>query len=251
MRGFIGFRKSKNLIPPITLISRYFNNNKMDWRYNTIWFEQLNQDNILVQNFKEQKLLSNKFDKVEYVILKHYKFKEYSFDNLSPSNKLIYLDFDWANFKNFQGVDKFKNLKRLELHYCLKLENDNGIKSLKNSLQHLHINQSKKFEHSDDLYHLKKLKVLCLNSCAPITNLKFLKNFPELLDFRFVNTNILDGDLTPIIEHPTIRTVGFLNKRHFNYTYDQIKAELKLKSIKEYKHIVYKGEYQTFRYDYE
>jgi hypothetical protein len=223
----------------------------MDWRYNTIWFDQLNQDNIYEQNFKTQKYLSAKFDKVEYAILQHYKFKEYSFDNLPKSDNLIYLDFDWGNLKNFQGIDRFKNLKRLELQYCVKLENDNGIKALKNTLQHLHIDQSKKFEHSRELYQLKKLKVLCLNSCAPIANLKFLKHFPQLLDFRFVDTNILDGDLTPILEHPTIRTVGFLKKRHFNYTDDEIQAELDLKSSKKYKHIVHKGQYETFRYDYE
>jgi hypothetical protein len=223
----------------------------MDWRYNTIWFSQLNQDNICEQDFKAQRILKDKFDKVEYAILQHYKFNEYSFDNLPESDKLIYLDFDWANFKDFQGIDRFKNLKRLELHYCLKLENDNGIKSLKNTLQHLHINQSKKFEHSSELYQLKKLKVLCLNSCAPIASLKFLKHFPKLLDFRFVDTNILDGDLTPILEHPTIRTVGFLNKRHFNYTDEKLKTLLNLKSTKEYKHITHKGQYQTYRYDYE
>jgi len=223
----------------------------MDWRYNTIWLEQLDKDNFCEQDFKTKKHLNDKFDKAEYAILQHYKFKEYSFDNLPQSDKLLYANFDWANFKDFKGIGRFQNLKRLELHYCVKLENDNGIKPLKDTLQHLHINQSKKFEHSSELYQLKKLKVLCLNSCSPIANLKFLNHFPELLDFRFVDTNIIDGDLTPILEHPTIRTVGFLNKRHFNYTDDQIKAELNLKSTKEYKHIVYKGKFQTYRYDYD
>ncbi|MBS1666457.1 MAG: hypothetical protein JST58_03690 [Bacteroidetes bacterium] len=223
----------------------------MDWRYNTIWFSQLNNNNICNQDFTVQKNLKENFDKVEYAILKYYKFKEYSFANLPQSDKLIYLDFDWANFKDLQGIDRFKHLKRLELHYCLKLENDKGLKSLKNTLQHLHISQSKKFEHSRELYELKKLKVLCLNSCAPIANLKFLNHFPELLDFRFVNTNILDGDLTPILEHPTIRTVGFLNKRHYNYSDKKIEAELSLKSTKEYTHITLNGQFKTFRYDYE
>jgi hypothetical protein len=223
----------------------------MDWRYNTIWFEQLAKGNIFEQNFKSQSLLKNKFANVEYAILQHYKFKETSFDNLPQSDKLLYIDLLWGNFRDLRGIDRFKNLKRLELHYCVKLENDSGIKSLKNTLQHLHINQAKKFEHTSELYQLKKLRVLCLNSCAPVANLKFLKHFPKLLDFRFVNTNILDGDLTPILEHPTIRSVGFVNKRHFNYTDQQIDSELNLKSTKKYMHVVHKGPYETFRYDYE
>ena len=63
---------------------------------------------------------------------------------------------------------------------------------------------------------LKNLRILCLNDCGPIENLDFLKLFPKLEDFRFVNTNILDGNLKPILKHPTIKSVGFLNKRHYN-----------------------------------
>ena len=223
----------------------------MDWRYNTIWFEQIKRDKFYRQDFKEKELLAGKFFKeAEYAILWHFKAKGLSFDNLPQSRTLLYLELNWANIKDFQGVDKFKNLKRLELHYCTKLENDTGLKALKNTLEFLHINQSKKFTLSDELLHLKELKVLCLNSCGAIRNLKFLSHFPKLVDFRFVDTNIIDGDLTPILKHPTIRNVGFLNKRHYNYTDNQLESELNLKSSKECKRYVYNGEYQTYRYDY-
>jgi hypothetical protein len=68
---------------------------------------------------------------------------------------------------------------------------------------------------------------------------------------RFVDTNIIDGDLTPILEHPTIRTVGFLNKRHYNFTDKDLKAELDLKSTENYKEYLNRDKYQTFKYDYE
>ncbi|HVS92992.1 MAG TPA: hypothetical protein VHE59_13205 [Mucilaginibacter sp.] len=71
---------------------------------------------------------------------------------------------------------------------------------------------------------------------------------PKLIDFRFVNTNILDGDLTQLIEHPTIRSVGFLNKRHYNYSDEQIDLELKAKSDEEFRDFAYKGEYLTSKY---
>ena len=68
-----------------------------------------------------------------------------------------------------------------------------------------------------------------LNSCGPIENLDFLKNFPKLTDFRFVKTNILDGNLNPIIEHPTISSVGFSDKRHYNNKSENIKLILENK----------------------
>jgi hypothetical protein len=45
---------------------------------------------------------------------------------------------------------------------------------------------------------------------------EFLSHFPEFIDFRFVDTNILDGNLQPIINLPRIRSAGFLNINNFN-----------------------------------
>lgn len=225
----------------------------MDWRFNTIWFEQLEQNRIFQKDFKEKIIATeNKdFEKAEYAIIWHLKEKLKSFDNLSENDNLSYLELNWANIKNFDGIEKFRNLKRLELHYCVKLESDFGLSRLKDTLEFLHINTSKKFKFTEDLFQLKRLKVLCLNACGPVDNLDFLKNFSSLIDFRFVDTNVLDGNLKPILDHPTIRTVGFLNKRHYNYKDEKLKIELEKKFDSDYKIIVYKGQYLTYRYDFE
>jgi hypothetical protein len=223
----------------------------MDWRYNTIWLEELSADNIFHCNYEDKKLSKNKFEDVEYAMIFQFKYKGLAFDLLPKSDKLLYLDMSLANIKDFSGISKFKNLKRLELHRCIKLENDKGLGLLSENLEFLHINLSKKFQFSKELLELKKLKVLCLNACGPIENLEFLSNFPNLIDFRFVDTNILDGNLNPILEHPTIRTVGFLNKKHYNYKSEKLKTELENKFVNEYKTVVYKGQYWTYRYDYE
>ena len=225
----------------------------MDWRFNTIWFEQLEQDKIFQKDFKENTIATeNKsFENSEYAIIWHLKEKLNSFDNLEENEKLSYLELNWANIKNFDGIEKFNNLKRMELHYCVKLEDDFGLSRLRDSLEFLHINTSKKFKVTDELLQLKKLKVLCLNACGPIENLDFLNDFPNLIDFRFVDTNILDGNLKPLLHHPTIRTVGFLNKKHYNFKDEKLKLELENKFNNEYKTVVHKGQYLTYRYDYE
>ena len=66
------------------------------------------------------------------------------------------------------------------------------------SLPKIQINTSKKFSPKKDFFELRNLKVLCLNACGPLDNLRFLKQMPNLLDFRFVDTKIVDGDLTAI-----------------------------------------------------
>lgn len=225
----------------------------MDWRFNTIWFDQIDNNKIYRKDFKDNNLKSPNisFEDSEYATIWYLRRKDSSFDNLAESTKLLYLELNWANIIDFSDIHKFGSLKRLELRYCTKLESDMGLSQLSESLEFLHINQSKKFAFTDELLNLKKLKVLRLNACASIESLEFLNNFPELIDFRFVDTNIIDGNLNPIIEHPTIRSVGYLNKRH--YTIKDQKMDLKLakKFDSEYKMYVDKGQYSTFRYSYE
>jgi len=138
--------------------------------------------------------------------------------------------------------------QRLELQYCTKLESDVGLSAIKDSIEWLSINISKKFEFSTELIALKNLKVLCLNECGPIKNLNFLSQLPNLVDFRFVDTKILDGDLTPILEHPNILNAGFLNKNNFSHKAEYIQEILNKRCLGR-KISIFKGEYKTYKYD--
>lgn len=66
----------------------------MDWRYITIWFEQMKVGNNLNQDFKKKLKIEDNFINVEYAIFWHLKHKESSFDNLSNSDKLSYLELN-------------------------------------------------------------------------------------------------------------------------------------------------------------
>ncbi len=220
----------------------------MDWRYNTIWFEQIQPEKQLTWDFKEQKGSTLDLKDIEYAILWYYRYKGLSFKLLPKSDKLCYLEMNLANVTDFCGIEKFKKLKRLELHYCKKLENDTDLSRLRDSIEWLRIDHSKKFQSTNEIAKLANLRVLGLNSCGPLENLEFLIDLPNLISLRFVDTNILNGDLTPLIEHPTLRGVGFLNKRHFNLSEEKVDLMLKEKSVEDFKDFVYKGEYRTFKY---
>ncbi|WP_101688657.1 hypothetical protein [Dysgonomonas massiliensis] len=225
----------------------------MDWRFNTIAFDKLQEGKFFQADFgvKKFELDTDAFLNSEYAIIWHLKKKLEAFDSLPKSDKLLFIELNLANINDLSGIAKYKNLKRLELHYCLKLLNDRGIAGIKGSLMFLHINQSKKFEFTEELLQLKHLRVLYLNDCAPIDNLGFLDNFPHLIDFRFVNTTIRDGNLNPILDHPTIRSVGFLNKRHYNYKSEDIKEKLNEKfNNEDNRTYLTDGKNVTFRYDY-
>ena len=221
----------------------------MDWRYNTIWFDQIKEEDQITWDYDRKMNSPLKLTDQRYLLTRKYKMKgDLSFEALPSSDKLLFLELISSNIKDFRAIEKFPALKRLETEYCLKLESDVGISSLRNSIEILHINQSKKLSSIDEISQLSGLKGLRLNSCGALANLQFIRKMPNLLDFRFVNTNILDGDLTPIVEHPTLRSVGFFDKRHYNYSSKKIDEILSPKDGPETKDFAYKGEYQTFKY---
>jgi hypothetical protein len=219
----------------------------MNWTYNSIWTEQLTTG-----EFRNVACLNTKASLTEhisgsYFIVNGFKPKDKCFECYPAITTATYLECNLSNVRSFRGISRLGPIKRLELHYCTKLESGDGLSDLKNEIEWLHINQSKKFSPSEDLLRLKKLKVLCLNNCAPLENLMFLNAFPDLVDFRFVGTDVLDGDLGPLFEHPTLLNAGFLNKRHYNRTEKEADAFFGARSESE-KEWIYKGDFMTYRY---
>jgi hypothetical protein len=219
-----------------------------NWKNNTIWFEDIPESDFLWLDYKKNKLDITKFADKKYAVLRHYNTKNKDFSEIPINNQIEYLELNLSNCTSFRGVERIKGIKRLELHYCTKLQSDDAISTIKDTLEWLHISMSKKITLSSEILSLKELKVLCLNDCGSIESLKFLEHFPNLLDFRFVNTNIIDGDLTPILKHPSLINAGFTNKRNYSHKFEHIDDVLKGKSNNK-KKIISKGEWKTFRYD--
>ena len=219
----------------------------MDWSYNTVWFDQLAAGDARSVDFGKPGTTAAMLSGGRYLLVRSFKSVTGDFCDFPAARAAQYLELAHANVRSFRGISKLGSIRRLELHYCLKLESDAGLSEASGSLRWLHINQSKKFHLGDELLSLSKLRVLCLNNCAPLPDLEFLRRFPQLLDFRFVNTNVLSGDLAPILRHPTLCSVGFLHKRHYNMKFEEIElqlAERRKASIE----VARKGTFETFRY---
>jgi hypothetical protein len=219
----------------------------MDWRYNTIWFDQLPAGEARTADFGRRGTTKESLLGGQYLQVRGFKSKRKSFEDFPANGTVKYIHLSLSNVTSFKGVSVLGKVKRLELHYCLKLETDHGLSEISDSIEWLHINQSKKLSLGDELLGLSNLKVLCLNSCAPLPNLKFLDCFPQLLDFRFVDTNVLDGDLTPILRHPTLCSIGTLDKRHYNMRWEDLQNSLATRRAGATT-IARNGQWETFRY---
>lgn len=218
----------------------------MNWRYNTIWFEQLDKSRVVTCDLRTNALPS--LEKKEYVILRGYRQKNGLLDAFPVSDSVLYLELSFSGIRSFDGIGCLKSLRRLELSHCYKLESDSGLVAVSSSLRHLHINQSKRFKIGQGVRSLRDIEVLRLNSCGEIEDLDFLHDFPRLLDFRFVDTNVRNGDLSPLISHKTLRSVGFLDRKHYSLKAEEVNRQLEAKPGPPFQEYVSKGQWRTFRF---
>jgi len=125
----------------------------MDWRYNTIWFDQLDRSKVTKIDYKE--LMPKDFGDLEYVTLWRFKQPNQSLDELPISKTVQYLDLTPGGTKSLVGIGRLSSLHRLEIHHCTKLESDTGIAEVAGTLKFLHINTCRKFTIKGDLFSLR------------------------------------------------------------------------------------------------
>jgi hypothetical protein len=195
------------------------------WKDNdfTVRWEDIPESARWNGEWRDFRLLPPNSD-LRYLILWHHKSDHGGLDNISVPADLRYLELNWSNAKRIGPLPA--GLRRLEAHYCTKLESARGLAADCPGLRHLHLNTCRKFRDLTSLLKLKHLEVLCLNACGDLPDLEFLAGFPKLRDFRFVDTNVLDGDLSPLLSHPKLESVGTLDKRHYTHKAAEIEAAL-------------------------
>ena len=159
----------------------------------------------------------------------HFNPKSKSFLDLPVAPHLKYLEINFSNCTNLIGLEKYPELQRLDLNYCTKLENFNGIENLSKDIYCLWIDHSKKLINHSNIAILSNLKTLGLHSCGTIQNIEFVNQLNELTMFVFMDTNIEDGNMTPLIQHnPKFEFVSFSNKRHFSHKCNEIRKILEI-----------------------
>lgn len=161
--------------------------------------------------------------KLKDVSIFKYKPSSKNFKELSNIFWLEKISISQSNIESFEGLAVFNQLHELNISYCPKLVNLGSLEASVNSLSVLLMAKCKSVKNFDYVGKLKKLKVLAFNDCGSISTISFIKEIPDLESFSFVNTNIVDGDLSPCIG---LKYVGFFDKKHYSHKYEQVNPGL-------------------------
>ncbi|MBC8061545.1 MAG: hypothetical protein H7Y18_12890 [Clostridiaceae bacterium] len=158
------------------------------------------------------------------IFINNYNSKTKDFCELKNIVRLENLHIIRSNIESLKGIETLKDLKKLMIAYAPKLKDIYDIG--KANLREIEFAKTRKIEDYHLFGNIEYLRKIILDNCADIKDIKWISNLRNLDFFSFVETNIVDGDLNPLLDLPELRYVGYLNKKHYNFRMEEINDRL-------------------------
>lgn len=149
------------------------------------------------------------------LFLNRYKKKNVdAFSNLPSLERLGILN---APIENLVGLRNLKCLRYLRLGGLRCLTSLTGIEGLK-ALEELDVDTCRRIRSIREVSSLLLLRKLHLSNCGEIESLKPLESLKGLEWVTFVeSTNIVDGDISPLLLQGSLSRVSYQNRRHYTH----------------------------------
>ncbi|UKB82734.1 hypothetical protein LF887_17170 [Chryseobacterium sp. MEBOG06] len=160
---------------------------------------------------KELDLSENK--NLKKLVIWKFKPKTKSFSFVKLPTSLEILEITESNIQSLEGLE-IKNLKSFEGHYCSKLTSLDGLRGISDHLQSFILGSCGNLTNYDDLTYCKNLEKIILTRCGDMESLDWLKSLKKVKHFTFMNTKVLDGDVSLC---SGIKYVAFTNSRNYNH----------------------------------
>ena len=161
--------------------------------------------------------------------LKHLNVTNYPSEDLQELKNITglkRLQITSRKLLSLVGIESLRSLSILDLAGCTKLETLTGIERCQ-ELQVIELENCKKVNDISRLGELEKLREVLLTDCGKVKSLRPLANCRLLENLTFAgDTNVEDGQLSPLLNIPELKSMWFVDKRHYSHRRDQIAALL-------------------------
>ena len=127
---------------------------------------------------------------------------------------------------SIEGVECLEDLRYLNLAYAPKIKSLTSLAAPTVDLRELRLQNMKGISDYSPLASIRRLRRLIISKCAPMENLSWTKGMDYLDSIAFVETKVLNGDLSPLLSLPLLRYVGAGNKKHYSHTDEELNALL-------------------------
>lgn len=147
--------------------------------------------------------------------------------DLSSIIRLEVLAITQTNIGSLIGLDALEDLRYLDVAYAPNLKSLKALASGGPAIRELSFDNAKNIESYTPIASISHLRRLKLSRCPPMQNLKWTAGLDQLDFFSFVETNVVDGDLSPLLKLPKLRYVGTMGKRHYSHKMHALNELLK------------------------
>lgn len=152
-----------------------------------------------------------------------YKSKNGDFSDLPYLPNLEELMLFYLTASSLKGIERFPHLKNILLYRAHKLESLDDLVSLSDVLKEFELEGKTKIFDYHALGKLRVIKRLFLSNVGDIKDLSFLETLPSLNHFVFMDSNVVDGDLSYCKK--VNGWVAFTNKKHYSMTFEELHPE--------------------------
>ena len=165
--------------------------------------------------------------------LQVWQFKPKSLDlsDIANTTRLEWLNLTQTGIASLAGLETLEDLRYCEIAYAPKLESIDALTKDRLEVRELSFEKVKKIASYEPIAALRRLRRLKLTSCSPMSDLNWTKGMDRLDFFSFVETNVEDGDLSPLHELPKLRYIGTLDRKHYNYKFAAINKILSQRAV--------------------
>jgi hypothetical protein len=137
--------------------------------------------------------------------------------NFSSLTNLENLSILNSTIESLRGIGNLKRLRALRLGNLKRLSSLSGINELIN-LEELDIQKCKKIDSLEDLGQMPRLKKIFLNDMGTINSFAPLAKIETLESVLFYgSTNVVDGDISPLMSLKHLSKISFQNRRHYSH----------------------------------
>lgn len=143
-----------------------------------------------------------------------FKSEDKSLASLPAYEDLRYLELVRGNLVSLDGIERYRRLEHLSLAYVSSLSCLGAMDQL--PLQILEMENCRKAVSVESISRCASLRKLRLSGCGSIKSAKFVDALGSLEFFSFVGTDVIDGDLSPLLR---LGYVGFIDRRHYSHKY--------------------------------
>lgn len=140
------------------------------------------------------------------------------------------LEITHTNIESLDGIGAMEDLLKLSISYAPKLQSWEGLTSLADSLRALEIDHAKKIRELEKVACFGELRELRLVHCSRLKSLSILRGLRKLRWLSVADTDIDDGDFSPLLLLPELISVGMTNKKHYSHRNTELNEMLKVRN---------------------